>query len=103
MKKFLLGFLGGLVFAGLVTAILFFGFLAAFSFGENRATVTDNSVLVLDLQGTVGERSAVDVPIPFLGQQAGPTILDTWVLLRKGASDPRIKALMVAPRGLDVG
>lgn len=103
MKKFLLGFLGGLVFAGLVAALLVFGFLAAFSVGGNAPVVTDNSVLVLDLNGSVPERAAVDVPIPFLGQQAGPTILDTWLLLRKGASDPRIKALVVAPRGLSVG
>jgi protease-4 len=103
MKKFLLGFLGGLVFAGLVTALLVFGFLAAFAVGDNKATVTENSVLVLDLAGSVPERAAVDVPIPFLGQQAGPTILDTWLLLRKAATDPRIKALVVAPRGLSVG
>lgn len=103
MKKFLLGFLGGLVFAGLVTALLVFGFLAAFSVSGNAPVVTDNSVLVLDLNGSVPERAALDVPIPFLGQQAGPTILDTWLLLRKGASDPRIKALVVAPRGLSVG
>ena len=103
MKKFLLGFLGGLVFAGLVRCLLFFGFLAAFSVSDNRAIVTDNSVLVLDLEGNVPERAALDVPIPFLGQEAGPTILDTWQLLRKGAADPRIKALVVAPRSLSVG
>ncbi len=103
MKKFLLGFAGGLVFAGLVVMLLVFGFLAAFSVGDNKATVTDNSVLVLDLKGTVPERPAVDIPIAFLGQTAGPTVLDTWLLLRKGASDPRIKALVVAPQGLDVG
>ncbi len=103
MKKFLLGFLGGLVFAGLVILLLVVGFLAAFSVGENRPTVTDNSVLVLDLEGSVPERAPVDVPIPFLGQQGGPTVLDTWQLLRKGAADPRIKALMIAPRGLSVG
>jgi protease-4 len=103
MKKFLFGFLGGLAFAGLVIALLFFGFLAAFSVGGNSPTVTDNSVLVLDLAGAVPERAAVDVPIPFLGQEAGPTILDTWLLLRKAATDPRIKALVVAPRGLSVG
>ncbi len=103
MKKFLLGFLGGLVFAGLVTVLLVLGFLAAFSVSGNPPVVTDNSVLVLDLNGAVPERAALDVPIPFLGQQAGPTILDTWLLLRKGATDPRIKALVVAPRGLSVG
>jgi protease-4 len=30
-------------------------------------------------------------------------VLDSWLLLRKGAKDPRIKALMVAPSGLSVG
>ena len=103
MKKFLLGFAGGLVFAGLVAMLLVFGFLAAFSVGDNKATVTDNSVLVLDLNGTVPERPSVDIPIAFLGETAGPTVLDTWLLLRKGASDPRIKALVVAPRSLNVG
>ena len=49
MKKFLLGFLGGLVFAGLVTVLLVLGFLAAFSVSGNPPVVTDNSVLVLDL------------------------------------------------------
>ncbi|MEO5922190.1 MAG: signal peptide peptidase SppA [Bryobacteraceae bacterium] len=103
MKKFLLGFLGGLVFAGLVAALLVFGFLAAFAVGDNKATVTDNSVLVLDLSGSVPERASVDIPIPFLGQEGGPTILDTWLLLRKAATDPRIKALVLEPRGLSVG
>jgi protease-4 len=103
MKKFLLGFAGGLVFAGLVVLLLFLGFLAAFAVGDNRPTMADNAVLVLDLQGSVPERAALDVPIPFLGQEAGPTILDTWLLLRKGASDPRVKALVIAPRGLSVG
>ncbi|MEI9814522.1 MAG: hypothetical protein WDO18_18595 [Acidobacteriota bacterium] len=103
MKKFLLGFLGGIVFAGLVLALLFFGFLAAVSVADNRPTVTDNSVLVLDLEGSVPERSGVDIPLPILGQQTGPTILDTYQLLKKGAMDPRIKALMIAPKGLSVG
>lgn len=103
MKKFLLGFLGGIVFVGLVLMLLFFGALAAFSVADNRPTVTENSVLVLDLNGGVPERSPVDVPIPWLGEQAGPTVLESWQLLRKGAQDPRIKALVVSPSGLNVG
>ncbi len=103
MKKFLLGFLGGLVFAGLVLLLLFFGFLALFSVSDNRPTVADNSVLVFDLQGDVPERQPVDVPLPILGQQGGPTVLDSWQLLKKAAIDPRIKAIVIAPRGLSVG
>ena len=103
MKKFLLGFIGGIVFVGLVLMLLFFGALAAFSIADNRPTVTENSVLVLDLQGDVPERAALDVPIPILGQQSGPTILESWQLMRKAALDPRIKALVISPTGLSVG
>ncbi|MEO8097760.1 MAG: signal peptide peptidase SppA [Acidobacteriota bacterium] len=103
MKKFLLGFLAGLVFTGLVGLLLVLGALAAFSVGENRATVAESSVLVLDLSGAVPERAGLDLPFAFLGDQAGPTVLDTWLLMRKAAADPRIKALVVAPRGLSVG
>lgn len=101
MKKFLLGFLGGLVFAVLVGMLLFFGMLAAFSIGDSRPSVSDNTVLVLDLQGEVPERAPVDLAL--FGQAPGPTVLDTYTLLKKGAMDPRIKALMIQPRGLSVG
>ena len=103
MKKFLLGFLGGIAFAVLVGILLFFGFLAAFSISDQRPTVADNSVLVLDLSGDVPEREPVDVGIPILSEQAGPTILDNYELLKKAAIDSRIKAVMIAPRGLSVG
>ena len=103
MKKFLLGFIGGIVFVGLVLMLLFFGLLAAFSIADNRPTVTENSVLVLDFQGDVPERAALDIPIPMLGQQSGPTILESWQLMRKAAMDPRIKALVISPTGLSVG
>jgi protease-4 len=103
MKKFLFGFLGGVAFAVLCAMLLFFGFLAAFSVSDTRPTVTDNSVLMLDLDGDVPERAPVDVPLPILGQQPGPTVLETWQLLQKGAIDPRIKALVVAPKNLSLG
>lgn len=103
MKKFLLGFISGIVFVGLVMMLLFFGALAAFSVADNRPTVTENSVLVLDLQGDVPERAPVEVSLPFLGQESGPTVLESWQLLHKATIDPRIKALVVSPSGLSVG
>lgn len=103
MKKFLLGFAGGIVFAGLVLLLLFFGFLAAFSLGDNRPAVAENSVLVLDYRGDVTERQPVDVPIPILGERAGPTVLDSWQILKKAAIDKNIRAVVIAPRGLSVG
>lgn len=101
MKKFLLGFFGGLVFAVLVGVLLFFGFLAAFSISDTRPTVAENSVLVLDLSGDVPERQPVDVSI--FGEKPGPTILETYEMLKKAAIDSRIKAVMIQPQGLSVG
>jgi protease-4 len=103
MKKFLLGFISGIVFVGLGLMLLFFGALAAFSLADNRPTVAESSVLVLDLSGDVPERSPVEVSIPILGQESGPTVLESWQLLKKAEQDPRIKALVVSPTGLSVG
>jgi len=105
MKKFLLGFVIGIVFAGLVLVIL--GFAAvrmASTFGGDRpVSVTDNSALILNLEGAVPEQAPVDVAIPFLQAQTPLTVLDTWKLLHRAASDTRVKALVLEPRGLDAG
>jgi len=103
MKNFLIGFGIGIGFCLLCAAVLFFGFLAAFSIGQQTASVGDNSVLVLDLTGSVPERAPVDIGIPLLGGDSQVTVVENWQLLRKAASDPRIKGLVVAPRGLSVG
>jgi protease-4 len=101
MKKFLLGFVIGLLFAGLVIVII--GFAAVRMGGDRPVTVADNSALVLDLQGSVPEQAPVDVPLPFLGQQQVLTVVDTWQLLRKAAIDNHIRALILEPQGLDLG
>jgi len=103
MKNLLIGFGIGLAFCALVTAVLFFGFMAALSVGQQPASVGENSALVLDLTGAVPERAPVDIGIPFLGDDNQATVVETWQLLRKAASDPRIKGLVIAPRGLGVG
>src|SRR4029079_5221200 len=100
MKNLLIGFGIGLAFCALVTAVLFFGFMAALSVGQQPASVGENSALVLDLTGAIPERAPVDIGIPFLGEDNQATVVETWQLLRKAASDPRIKGLVIAPRGL---
>jgi protease-4 len=105
MKKFLLGFVIGIVFAGLVLVILGFAAVRVASTlgGERLVTVSDNTALVLNLQGAVPEQAPVDVAIPYLQQQPPLTVLDTWKLLRRAAGDTRVKALVLEPRGLDAG
>src|SRR5512135_3804818 len=105
MKKFFLGFVIGIVFVGLVGVILVFAAIRmASTFGGERAvTVSDNSALILNLEGSVPEQTPVDVAIPYLQPQPPLTVLDTWKLLRRAAGDTRVKALILEPRGLDAG
>jgi protease IV len=105
MKKFLLGFVIGIVFAGLVAVILGFAALrvAATLGGERPVSVADNTALVLNLQGEIPEQAPVEVALPFVQQQPPLTVLDTWKMLRRATSDTRVKALLLEPRGLDAG
>ena len=100
MKRFTLGFIVGLIFAGLAAVILVF---AAVRFGERRVTVADGSTLVLHLEGDMPEQPPVEIPLPFLEQQQPLAMVENWELLRKAAADSRIKALVIEPRGLSVG
>ena len=105
MKKFLLGFAIGIVFAGLVVLILGFAAvrMAATLGGERPVSVAETSVLVLNLEGSVPEQAPVDIAIPFLQQNPPLTVLDTWKLLHRATGDTRVKALILEPRGLDAG
>src|ERR1700704_1574985 len=100
MKKFLLGFVIGLLFAGLFVVILAF---AAVRLSDRTPSLSAGSTLVLHLEGELPEQSPVDLPIPFLQDQQPMTMIETWQLLRKAAADSRIKALVLEPRGLAVG
>jgi protease-4 len=100
MKKFLLGFLIGLIFAGLGAVIVGF---AAMRLSDRRPSVSNNSTLVLRLEGEMPEQQPVDVPIPFLEGQQPLTVPETWQLLKKAAADSRVKAVVLEPRGLAIG
>ena len=105
MKKFLLGFVIGIVFTGLVLVILGFAAvrMASTLGGERPVSVPDTAALVLNLEGAVPEQAPVDVAIPYFQRQPPLTVLDTWKLLRRAAGDTRVKALVLEPRGLDAG
>jgi len=105
MKNFFLGFVIGIVFVGLVVVLLGFAAirLAGNLGAERPVTVSDNSALILNLEGAVPEQAPVDVAIPYFQQQPPLTVLDTWKLLHRAASDTRVKALVLEPRGLDAG
>jgi protease IV len=100
MRKFALGFVIGLLFAGLVALIVG---AVAMRFSERPPVVADGSTLVLHLEGELPEQPPVTLPIPFLEEQQPMTMIETWQLLRKAAVDSRIKALVLEPRDLGVG
>jgi protease-4 len=100
MSKFVLGFVIGLAFA--VLAAVIFG-AVAMRLNDRPPTVEEGSTLVLHLEGELPEQPQVELPIPFLEDQQPMTMVETWQLLRKAAADPRIKAVVLEPRGLSVG
>ena len=101
MKKFLLGFVIGILFVALVGVILV---AAAIRFGgSRRPQVVANSALVLQLEGDLPEQPAVEFPIPFFDKQQPLTIAENWQMLRNAAADSRIHAVVLEPRGLGVG
>jgi protease IV len=100
MKKFLLGFVIGIVFVGLLGVIVVF---AAIRLGGRTPTVAANSALVLHLEGDVPEQAPVDFPIPYFQDEPPQTVADVWRILRQAAGDSRIKALVLEPRDLSTG
>ena len=100
MKKFLLGLVCGLVLALLTAAILVF---ALVRLADRTPTIADNSVLMLRLEGDVPEKAPVDIPLPMFDSDSKLTVRDVWSILKRASSDSRIKAVVIAPRGLTVG
>ena len=101
MKKFLLGAFVGLLFAA-VCVIVVLGVLWKMGSG-NVPSIADNSVLVLNLEGDVPEVPPVNLKLPFSDGQSSPTVRDLWTALHAAADDPRIKAILLKPRGLSAG
>ncbi len=100
MAKFLLGVVIGVVVAIVGSIIILFAI--GRTFAAKQPTVSDNAVLLLDLQGSVPEAAPVEIPFP-LGAQGTPTVRDLWTSLRQAAKDPKIRAIALEPRGLSVG
>src|ERR1019366_1863494 len=101
MKKFLLGFVIGILFVAMAAVILV---AAAIRFGgTRRPQVVANSALVLQLEGDLPEQSPVEFPLPFLQDQQPLTVAETWQMLRNAAVDSRIQAIVLEPRGLGLG
>ncbi len=103
MRKFLLGIFCGLVLA--VVGMLVIGF-AAVRFGTPAApSVESGSVLMLNLEGPIGEVAEPEMPFLFglVGAPTPTTVHQLWASLRAAAGDSRIKAIGLSPRGVGAG
>lgn len=98
MVKFLIGLVTGVLLVILSIGLLFFALLR---FREAPPSISDNSVVVLRLNGDVPEKAPVE--IPFLSDDHTLTMPDVWMLLKKAAADPHIKAIVLEPDSLSAG
>ncbi|MBV9268224.1 MAG: signal peptide peptidase SppA [Acidobacteriaceae bacterium] len=101
MGRFLIGIVVGVVVT--ILALVVITFAIARIFQSKKTVIPGNAVLVLNLEGNVPEAAPVEIPIPFIQSRAMPTVRDVWASLREAAGDSRIKAIVIAPRGLTVG
>lgn len=102
MGKFLLGILTGVILVALVIVI---GVFAVISLRTRPARVADGSTLILHLQGDIPETPPVDLsfPVPFLQSGTAVTVESVWSMLRRAATDPRIKGVIFEPDGATPG
>jgi protease-4 len=100
MKKFLLGILVGLIFAGLTMVVVVFSIAR---FGESRPVIPSSATLVLTLQGDIPEKSPVSIPIPFIGTPTPLSVHEIWDTLQRARSDGRVKALVLHLGRVDAG
>jgi protease IV len=104
LKNFFVGLVVGIVLSGLTLLVLVFAIVRfAGSFGEKPVTVADGSIVVVRLEGELPEKAPPEIPLPMFESQTPMTVRDVWEVFKRAASDSRVKAVIVEPRGLMVG
>jgi protease-4 len=100
MGKFLLGLLTGFILVILIGVI---GFFALASLRSKPPAIADGSTLILHVWGDVPEKPALEFSIPGIAERSSMTVENVWSMLRRAASDSRVKALIFEPEGASVG
>ena len=100
MVKFIVGLVTGVLLVFLSFILVFFALLR---FREKPPEIVSNSVVVLRLSGDIPERAPLDLSSVLSNGSAALTIADVWMLLRKAAVDPHIRAVVLEPEGLSAG
>jgi len=100
VKKFLLGILAGFIIAGVTLVVVVF---AAAKFARRAPEPPEAAYLSLRLGGDLPELQPMMLPLPALESKAPLTVGEVWSALRRAARDPRIKGVLLRPRGLALG
>src|ERR1700678_1826701 len=100
MVKFIIGLVTGVLLVFLSFILLFFALLR---FREKPPEIAGNSVVVLRLSGDVPERAPLDLSSILNSGNATLTVSDVWMLLKKAAVDPHIRAIVLEPEDLSAG
>ena len=100
MKKFLIGLVAGVLLAFLTGFILVFALIRV---GEPAPSVQAGSTLVISLHGEAPERPPFQLPLPALESRSPATVLELWAMLERAATDPKIQAVALFPRGVEIG
>jgi protease IV len=100
MVKFIIGLVTGVLLVFLSFILIFFALLR---FREKPPEIAANSVIVLRLAGDIPERAPLDVTGIFSSGNGPLTLSDVWMLLRKAAADPHIRAIVLEPSDLSAG
>lgn len=100
MKKFLLGILAGIILAGVAGVVLFFASLKAIG---KKPPLPETASLLVEISGPVPETSSVEAPLPVLEQQTPLSLHEIWLAFDRAARDPRIKGVLIKPRGVAAG
>jgi protease-4 len=100
MKKFLLGILAGVIIAGVTGVVLLF---AAVRFSRREPEPPKTAWLSLRLEGSMPEAPEVELPLPALEDRSPMTVVEVYSTLRRAAKDPRIKGVLLRPRGVALG
>jgi protease-4 len=58
---------------------------------------------MVEIGGAIPESTSVEAPLPVLEQQTPVSLHEIWQAFDRAARDPRIKGVMVKPRGVGVG
>lgn len=101
MGKFLTGIAVGIVVT--IVGIVVISFAIVRLFESKKPTISGDSVLVLTLEGDVPEASKSTFSIPAIQGKANPSLEEVWASLHSAARDPRIKAIVLEPHGLNAG